>query len=304
MQGFVRKGLLLSVATGALVLGGGAAAQADTAVANGSASGSPGAGSGNVAQVAGENPVNVCGDTGGVGAAADPATADQCVAAGNSAVITGAAQDSPGAVAGNVAGAALDAPAQACGDTAHVLSTGSGANGDSCITTGTSAAVTGSATGSAGAGSGNVIQLAENAPVNVCGNSVGVGSFDSPAIGDACLNTGTPGAPAPVLSPPPVISPPPILPPVQPPTVPPVCGGPTPPVVTVPVPPVVTPPVPPVVTPPVVTPPVITPPVVPVLPPPPVAAPPVLCAQPAAATPGFARPLDGAVPLLGGLSRL
>nr|MCY0983155.1 chaplin [Streptomyces tirandamycinicus] len=44
------------------------------------------------------------------------------------------------------------------------------------------------ASGSPGVLSGNVIQVPLHVPLNVCGNSLGVVSLLSPAVGNACLN--------------------------------------------------------------------------------------------------------------------
>src|SRR6476659_6207746 len=115
MHGFVKKGLLLAVASGALVLGGTGAASADTATATGATTNNEGLAAGNVAQVSGDNPVNVCGDAAGVGAVRDSAKTNICTNTANAAAIAGASTDSGGAGSGNVIGAALDAPVNACG---------------------------------------------------------------------------------------------------------------------------------------------------------------------------------------------
>lgn len=189
MHGFVKKGLLLAVASGALVLGGTGAASADTATATGATTNNEGLVAGNVAQVSGDNPVNVCGDAGAVVSARDGATANNCTNIANAAAIAGASTDSGGAVSGNVIGAALDAPVNACGVAVQALGTTSGTTGNICTNTGTTATVAGSATNDAGLLSGNVLQLSENAPINVCGDAVGVGAFDSGATGNTCSNS-------------------------------------------------------------------------------------------------------------------
>jgi hypothetical protein len=48
----------------------------------------------------------------------------------------------------------------------------------------------GSAGGSPGVLSGNVIQIPVHVPVNVCGNSVNVGALGNPATGNGCGHTG------------------------------------------------------------------------------------------------------------------
>ncbi|MEU8588054.1 chaplin [Streptomyces sp. NPDC048664] len=47
---------------------------------------------------------------------------------------------------------------------------------------------TGSAVGSPGVLSGNLIQVPVHVPVNVCGNSIGLVSLLNPAAGNACMN--------------------------------------------------------------------------------------------------------------------
>jgi LPXTG-motif cell wall-anchored protein len=56
----------------------------------------------------------------------------------------------------------------------------------------------GSAAGSPGLISGNVVQVPVHVPVNLCGNTVNVVGALNPAIGNACANKGS--APAPAVS--------------------------------------------------------------------------------------------------------
>jgi hypothetical protein len=189
MHGFVKKGLLITLASGALVLGGAASALADTATANGSTSQDAGLVDGNVAQVAGDNPINICGDAGAVAAANDGSKHNFCVNTGNSAAINGATTEDSGAASGNVIGAALDAPINACGVDVQALGAKSGAYDNSCENVGTMASANGATHDDEGLLSGNVLQLAENAPINACGDSIGIGDFGSPAADNHCSNS-------------------------------------------------------------------------------------------------------------------
>ncbi|MFD9127331.1 chaplin [Kitasatospora sp. NPDC059571] len=48
----------------------------------------------------------------------------------------------------------------------------------------------GTAVGSPGVLSGNLIQVPVHVPVNVCGNSIGVVSLLNPTLGNSCANVG------------------------------------------------------------------------------------------------------------------
>src|SRR5712692_5817735 len=102
MHGFVKKGLLVSLASGALVLGGAGFAAADTASATGSTTGNQGLGAGDVVQAAGDNPINVCGDAVNPGAANNGVKGNSCTTSSNAAAATGTSNDSSGLVAGDV----------------------------------------------------------------------------------------------------------------------------------------------------------------------------------------------------------
>ncbi|MFI9270055.1 chaplin [Kitasatospora sp. NPDC052896] len=53
-----------------------------------------------------------------------------------------------------------------------------------------SAGAEGTAVGSPGILSGNVVQIPIHIPVNACGNSIGVISLLNPAFGNTCTNNG------------------------------------------------------------------------------------------------------------------
>ncbi|MGW1134493.1 chaplin [Streptomyces griseoluteus] len=48
------------------------------------------------------------------------------------------------------------------------------------------------AVGSPGVGSGNVVQVPVNIPVNLCGNTIDVVGLLNPAFGNTCANVGGP----------------------------------------------------------------------------------------------------------------
>ncbi|MFD4791109.1 chaplin [Streptomyces sp. NPDC058459] len=50
----------------------------------------------------------------------------------------------------------------------------------------------GAAVGSPGVGSGNVVQVPVNIPVNLCGNTIDVVGLLNPAFGNTCANVGQP----------------------------------------------------------------------------------------------------------------
>lgn len=84
MHAFVRKGLMLSAATGTLVMGyAGSAAAQDSATTLGAAVNSPGTVSGNVAQLPADVPIQLCGDSVAVLAYGTDASDNHCVNGGS-----------------------------------------------------------------------------------------------------------------------------------------------------------------------------------------------------------------------------
>ena len=209
MHAFVRKGLLLSATTGALVMGyaSTAAAQGDSATTHGAASDSPGAVSGNVAQVPADVPIQVCGDAGAAGSALVGARDNDCFTKDATAKAVGAAADSPGAISGNVASVAANVPVQACGLAGGALAADVTAHDNDCVDEGTHALAEGAAADSPGLVSGNVLQLSADVPVQACGDSVGLLAFATAAKDNHCVN-GAPEMAPPVMAPPPVECPP------------------------------------------------------------------------------------------------
>lgn len=215
MHAFVRKGLMLSAATGTMVMGyAGSAAAQDSATTVGAAGDSPGAISGNVAQLPADVPIQVCGDAGAAGAALVGARDNDCWTDDATAKAAGFASDSPGAISGNVGSVAANVPVQACGLAGGALAADVTAHDNDCIDDGTHAVAKGAASDSPGLVSGNVLQLPVDAPVQACGDSVALLSFGTGAEDNRCVNGGPEMAP-PVMAPPPM-SPPPV--PCPPPT--------------------------------------------------------------------------------------
>jgi hypothetical protein len=114
------------------------------------------------------------------------------------AAATGTATGSPGVLSGNLVQIPVDAPINVCGNVVDVIGVLDSAVGNHCgnggpASGGDSASANGSAKGSPGIGSGNLVQIPVDAPINVCGNSIsGVGVGDT-AAGDDCSNGGGQG---------------------------------------------------------------------------------------------------------------
>ncbi|QHY94647.1 hypothetical protein SSPS47_05850 [Streptomyces sp. S4.7] len=164
MRQVTRKGLITVAAAGGVFAIGGGYAQAESA-ADGTASNSPGVLSGNNVQVPVHVPVNVCGNTVDVVGVLNPAMGNSCANASDGGGGSHGGKDRPG---------------------------GNGSQGGH----GGGSHAGGGAGNSPGVGSGNVIQVPIDVPVNVCGNSVDVVGVLNPAFGNECANNaGTPAPP-------------------------------------------------------------------------------------------------------------
>ena len=116
--------------------------------------------------------------------------------ADTAATASGDAAGSPGAGSGNVLQIPINLPVNVCGNQVDVIGILNSVAGNSCMnsgsagpgSTGPGSDAQGATHGSPGVGSGNLIQVPVNAPVNVCGNQldvVGIGDSDR---GNSCAN--------------------------------------------------------------------------------------------------------------------
>lgn len=182
MRQVTRKGLITVAAAGGVLALSGGYAHADSG-ASATAANSPGVLSGNNVQVPVHVPVNVCGNTVDVVGVLNPTFGNKCVNASGTARPGhgGGAHSTPpgGGAHGGYGGGASD---------------GGGYGGDSHTAPPGGSHAGGSAHDSPGVGSGNVVEVPVDVPVNVCGNSVDVVGLLNPTFGNGCEN-GTPGTP-------------------------------------------------------------------------------------------------------------
>ncbi|AQU69484.1 chaplin [Streptomyces niveus] len=179
MRQVTRKGLITVAAAGGVLAMGGGYAQADSA-ADGTASNSPGVLSGNNVQVPVHVPVNVCGNTVDVVGVLNPAMGNSCANASDGGRGSHGGGSQGGGSHGGGSHGGKDRPG------------GSGSQGGH----GGGSHAGGGAGNSPGVGSGNVIQVPIDIPVNVCGNSVDIVGVLNPAFGNECANdAGTPAPP-------------------------------------------------------------------------------------------------------------
>lgn len=110
---------------------------------------------------------------------------------------TGNTTHSPGIGSGNLLQLPVNAPINVCGNQLDVIGILDAVTGNSCENGGRpsgndgSTSASSSATGSPSVGSGNLVQVPVNAPVNVCGNQldvIGIGDSDH---GNSCANHGS-----------------------------------------------------------------------------------------------------------------
>jgi LPXTG-motif cell wall-anchored protein len=208
---------------------------------------SPGLANANVVQVPLELPVDVCGDSVNVVGVRNSAIENSCVNNGSGGVSAAAgAIGSGGAVSGNLFQLPINVPAEVCGISAAVGGNDDKAIGNGCANeTGAvpAATVTGVTRNESGLGTGQVVQVSADNPVQVCGDDAGVGIYRNSANANGCAG-GPVSPPAPSYPPP--APPPPAanipLPAPPPPMFPP----PAPPAPNIPLPAPPVPPVPPV----------------------------------------------------------
>ncbi|MDQ0748583.1 hypothetical protein QF034_002814 [Streptomyces africanus] len=104
---------------------------------------------------------------------------------------SGVTKDSYGALSGNTVQVPVDVPINLCGNTVGALAALNESFGNACSNTshkskGYGAETSAVAKGSYGLGSGNIVQVPIDAPLNVCGNTVG-GVFNE-ATENSCSN--------------------------------------------------------------------------------------------------------------------
>ncbi|MFD3731171.1 chaplin [Streptomyces sp. NPDC058632] len=134
---------------------------------------------------------------------------------GGGAYAEGVAKGSPGVASGNNVQAPVHAPVNACGNSVNVVGAFNEASDNTCVngshqddrsdhrasstsrdrSDGGGAYAEGVAEGSPGVLSGNLIQLPIHAPVNACGNTIGVLGVLNSAYDNDCGNGYTPDKP-------------------------------------------------------------------------------------------------------------
>ncbi|MFD3524104.1 chaplin [Streptomyces sp. NPDC058653] len=181
MRQVTRKGLITFAAAGGVLAIGGGYAQADSG-ADGTAAKSPGVLSGNNVQVPVHIPVNACGNTVDVVGVLNPAMGNACVNTSDGARGPGNGGSHDDGYGGGGPHGPGDGP------------DGTGGHGGGSPGGGSHAE--GGAGNSPGVGSGNLIQVPVDIPVNVCGNTVDIVGALNPAFGNGCENADTPAPPA------------------------------------------------------------------------------------------------------------
>ncbi|MFF0585468.1 LAXTG-anchored chaplin ChpA [Streptomyces sp. NPDC003781] len=157
MRQTLSRGMVAAAAATGILSLCGSPALADSH-ADGTATNSPGAVSGNALQAPVDVPVNLCGNTVDVIAALNPAFGNECE---------------------NTS----DEPAEGKGDGGYGED-----SSDSSSTSSSGSHADGATEGSPGVGSGNTAQIPVDVPVNLCGNTVDVIAALNPVFGNKCEN--------------------------------------------------------------------------------------------------------------------
>ncbi|MDX3407483.1 chaplin, partial [Streptomyces sp. ME02-6977A] len=160
MRQTLSRGMVAAAAATGILSLCGSPALADSH-ADGAATNSPGAVSGNALQVPVDVPVNACGNTVDVIAALNPAFGNECENASDEKTD------------GHGGGYGEDASSSSSSSTS---ASSSGSHAD------------GATEGSPGVGSGNNAQVPVDVPVNLCGNTVDVIAALNPVFGNKCEN--------------------------------------------------------------------------------------------------------------------
>ncbi|MEU5144723.1 LAXTG-anchored chaplin ChpA [Streptomyces sp. NPDC021139] len=163
MRQTLSRGMVAAAAATGILSLCGSPALADSH-ADGAATNSPGAVSGNALQVPVDVPVNACGNTVDVIAALNPAFGNECENT----------SDEKTDGHGDGGGYGEDTSTSS---TSSSSSSSSGSHAD------------GATVGSPGVGSGNNTQVPVDVPVNLCGNTVDVIAALNPVFGNECENT-------------------------------------------------------------------------------------------------------------------
>ncbi len=109
----------------------------------------------------------------------------------------GSAAGSPGVLSGNNVQAPVNVPVNVCGNTVDAAGALNPAFGNSCANVSHHSAGTRSgggasghstATGSPGAAAGNSVDVPVHAPLNLCGNAIGIIELLDPVFGNHCRN--------------------------------------------------------------------------------------------------------------------
>lgn len=158
--------------------------------AKGAAEGSPGVLSGNTVQVPVHIPINVCGNTVEVVGVGNAAFGNSCA---NKSTSRKSEDASRHGAAGRDAGKEARGPEGSAASEAHGSSGTRGSSeerGTSGAHESSGASAHGVAKGSPGLGSGNLVQVPVDVPVNVCGNTVDVVAVLNHTFGNKCVNDG------------------------------------------------------------------------------------------------------------------
>ncbi|MFE9703784.1 LAXTG-anchored chaplin ChpA [Streptomyces sp. NPDC005930] len=165
MRQTLSRGMVAAAAATGILSLCGSPALADSQ-ADGIATNSPGAVSGNALQAPIDVPVNACGNTVDVIAALNPAFGNECENASDESEKHGEDKGGYGEDSGSSSGSGSES--------AGGSPSGSGSQAD------------GVAAGSPGVGSGNDAQVPVDVPVNLCGNTVDVIAALNPVFGNEC----------------------------------------------------------------------------------------------------------------------
>ncbi|MET9989031.1 chaplin [Streptomyces mutabilis] len=170
MRQTLSRGMVAAAAATGILSLCGSPALADSS-ADAVAKGSPGVASGNAVQVPVNVPVNVCGNTVDAVGAFNQAAGNECVNGSDEHA------DDSGSHGDDRSG--------------HGSDHDGGYGEDIEVPSGASASAV--AKGSPGVGSGNVVQVPVDVPVNLCGNTVDAVGALNPAYGNSCEQEKTPG---------------------------------------------------------------------------------------------------------------